>query len=249
MQVLNLAATDPGLVGFLSAFTDGVWGYAVPYTNSAGPSGKTARFLLDDFSTVEVLDTKVNGSALTMFAASFVSGTHAYLLPYESTLVARISLNGTPATSETATSTSETATSTGAQTTSLIRTTTLTATASMVPTTGPALADVLGTTKTTSTTSWTSSASTSTRWATAVPIAVTSESAQWAAAMSSTTPVTVIVWGGVEATKTGKTVEPVAPSVVAVLFGGMLVGGGITLGVLMVHKMASGRGAKAKDME
>ena len=54
VAVLDLRAQGLALKGFASGFTDGAYGYVVPYSNGAW-HGKLARFSLRDFSTVAVL--------------------------------------------------------------------------------------------------------------------------------------------------------------------------------------------------
>ena len=45
ITVLNLASTDADLKGFIGGFTDGRYGYFVPYNNGAS-FGKVARILM-----------------------------------------------------------------------------------------------------------------------------------------------------------------------------------------------------------
>ena len=83
VQVLNLEATDPLLKGFMGGFTDGTWGYVVPYTNASNaPFGRVARFRLDDFSTVQVLNLGATDPLLKGFIGGFTDGTWGYVVPY-----------------------------------------------------------------------------------------------------------------------------------------------------------------------
>src|SRR6056297_3461470 len=54
-STIDLTTYDPDLKGFYGGFTDGRYGYFVPYDNSS-PFGKIARLDLLDFSTVNTLD-------------------------------------------------------------------------------------------------------------------------------------------------------------------------------------------------
>jgi len=83
VSVLDLTATDPDLKGFYGGFTDGTYGYLVPHTNGGGVySGKVARFLLSDFSTVSVLDLTAKDPDLKGFYGGFTDGTYGYLVPH-----------------------------------------------------------------------------------------------------------------------------------------------------------------------
>jgi len=79
-SVLDLTATDSDLRGFEGGFTDGTYGYVVPYNNGAY-FGKVARFLLSDFSSVSVLDLTATDSDLKGFIGGFTDGTYGYLVP------------------------------------------------------------------------------------------------------------------------------------------------------------------------
>jgi len=80
VSVLDLIATDSDLKGFRGGFTDGTYGYMVPYHNGAY-SGKVARFLLSDFSSVSVLDLTATDSDLKGFYGGFTDGTYGYMVP------------------------------------------------------------------------------------------------------------------------------------------------------------------------
>jgi len=83
VRVLDLTATDSDLKGFYGGFTDGTYGYMVPksYHNGAY-SGKVARFLLSDFSSVSVLDLTAMDSDLKGFVGGFTDGTYGYMVPH-----------------------------------------------------------------------------------------------------------------------------------------------------------------------
>ena len=84
VEVLDLTNTDADLKGFFGGFTDGTWGYAVPYHGGSGVGffGKVPRFRLDDFSTVEVLNLADHDPALTGFYNGFTDGTFGYVMGY-----------------------------------------------------------------------------------------------------------------------------------------------------------------------
>jgi len=95
--VLDLTATDPDLKGFEGGFTDGTYGYVLPY-NNGNYLGKVARFLLSDFSSVSVLDLAATDQDLKGFQGGFTDGTYGYVVPYNngadySGKVARFSLS------------------------------------------------------------------------------------------------------------------------------------------------------------
>ncbi len=81
VQVLDLTSTNAALKGFCGGFTDGTWGYVIPYNNGAY-FGKVARFRLDNFSTVQVLDLTSTDAALKGFSGGFTDGTWGYVIPY-----------------------------------------------------------------------------------------------------------------------------------------------------------------------
>jgi len=95
-SVLDLTATDSDLKGFRGGFTDGTYGYMVPWNNGAY-SGKVARFSLSDFSSVLVLDLTATDSDLKGFWGGFTDGTYGYMVPHyngdKSDKVARFSLS------------------------------------------------------------------------------------------------------------------------------------------------------------
>merc|ERR1711972_463491 len=87
---------DPDLKGFREGFTDGTYGYLVPHYNGAY-YGKVARFNLNTFGDVQVLDLTSTDSDLKGFLGGFSDGTYGYLVPYNNGAyygkVARFTLN------------------------------------------------------------------------------------------------------------------------------------------------------------
>jgi len=83
VQVLDLANTDAGLKGFRDGFTDGTYGYLVPFKNGAGYHGKVARFSLLTFGDVHVLDMATTDADLTGFLGSLTDGVYGYLVAYK----------------------------------------------------------------------------------------------------------------------------------------------------------------------
>jgi len=81
-SVLDLTATDPDLKGFRGGFTDGTYGYLVPYDNGNVHNGNVARFSLSDFSSVSVLDLTATDPDLKGFRGGFTDGTYGYMMPY-----------------------------------------------------------------------------------------------------------------------------------------------------------------------
>ena len=88
-RMLDLANTsidggliDTNLKGFIGGFTDGRYGYFVPYYNGV-PHGKVARVDLNDFSSVSVLDLTGTDADLTGFIGGFTDGRYGYFVPYD----------------------------------------------------------------------------------------------------------------------------------------------------------------------
>jgi len=81
-QVLDVATTDAGLKGFRGGFTDGTYGYLVPYKNEAGYHGKVTRFSLQSFGDVQVLDVSTTDADLKGFRGGFTDGTYGYMVPH-----------------------------------------------------------------------------------------------------------------------------------------------------------------------
>lgn len=99
VSVLDLTLVDGGLKGFDGGFTDGRYGYFVPYFNGAY-SGKAARVDLANFTAggVVTLDLSLIDSRLKGFFGGFTDGQYAYYVPnYDGIanrgLVARVDLN------------------------------------------------------------------------------------------------------------------------------------------------------------
>jgi len=101
VQVLNVATTDANLKGFVGSFTDGTYGYLVAYKNPTGYLGKVARFSVQTFGDVQVLDVDETGADLKGFRGGFTDGTYAYLVPFKNTRVARFRVAKTTLTSPT----------------------------------------------------------------------------------------------------------------------------------------------------
>jgi len=95
-RVLNLATTDADLKGFQGGFTDGCYGYFVPYSNGAY-SGKVARVDLNNFSSVSVLNLTTTYADLKGFVGGFTDGRYGYFVPCNNGArfgkVARVDLN------------------------------------------------------------------------------------------------------------------------------------------------------------
>jgi len=81
VSVLDLTTIDADLKGFHGGFTDGRYGYFVPYYNDAY-FGKVARIDLSDFSTVSVLDLTTTDADLKGFYGGFTDGRYGYFVPY-----------------------------------------------------------------------------------------------------------------------------------------------------------------------
>merc|ERR1712217_663306 len=67
-------------------------GYLVPYRNGA-PLGKVARFNLNTFGDVQMLDLTSTDSDLKGFFGGFTDDTYGYLVPTVQGKVARFNLN------------------------------------------------------------------------------------------------------------------------------------------------------------
>jgi hypothetical protein len=95
VSVLNLQEIDSGLAGFASGFTDGRYGYLVPYSTNAGASGKMVRFDLSNFTAtgVTILDLAAISSSLKGFGGGFTDGRYGYLAPFGSGSVVRVDLS------------------------------------------------------------------------------------------------------------------------------------------------------------
>jgi len=73
-------STNSDLKGFWGAFTDGIYGYFVPYYNT-NYFGKVVRVDLSDFSTVRVLDLASTDADLEGFCGGFTDGVYGYFVP------------------------------------------------------------------------------------------------------------------------------------------------------------------------
>ena len=93
---INGGPIDTSLKGFQSGFTDGRYGYFVPYDNGVS-HGKVARVDLSDFSSVSVLDLKGTDADLKGFIGGFTDGRYGYFVPYHNGVrhgkVARVDLS------------------------------------------------------------------------------------------------------------------------------------------------------------
>ncbi|MBI4319149.1 MAG: hypothetical protein HY675_11720 [Chloroflexi bacterium] len=81
---LNLTAVDGSLKGFQGGFTDGRYGYFVPFSSSATAiSGKVARVDLQNFGAVGVtaLDLAAVDGYLVGFRGGFTDGRYGYFVP------------------------------------------------------------------------------------------------------------------------------------------------------------------------
>merc|ERR1711972_1231706 len=69
----------------LGGFSDGTYGYLVPYSNGAyhgiAYHGKVARFTLNTFGDVQVLDLASTDSDLQGFTGGFTDRTYGYVVP------------------------------------------------------------------------------------------------------------------------------------------------------------------------
>ena len=83
VTVLDLAAVDSGLQGFDGGFTDGRYGYFVPFNNGSGYSGKVGRVDLQDFTLggVTWLDLAAVDGGLMGFNSGFTDGRYGYFVP------------------------------------------------------------------------------------------------------------------------------------------------------------------------
>ena len=83
---LNLASTDADLKGFVGGFTDGRYGYFVPYSNGAY-FGKVARVDLNNFAAggitvLNLASTDADLADLKGFNGGFTDGRYGYFVPY-----------------------------------------------------------------------------------------------------------------------------------------------------------------------
>jgi len=78
--ILDLTTIDADLKGFAGGFTDGRYGYFVPWNNGTY-FGKVVRIDLNDFSTVSVLDLTTTDADLKGFFGGFTDGRYGYFVP------------------------------------------------------------------------------------------------------------------------------------------------------------------------
>jgi hypothetical protein len=86
VTVLDLGAIDPDLKGFWGGFTDGRYGYFVPWAQAVDTySGKLARVDLSNFtpSGVTVRDFSATNPALKGFRGGFTNGAYGYFVPFQ----------------------------------------------------------------------------------------------------------------------------------------------------------------------
>ncbi len=83
-QTLDLTAVDASLKGFYGGFSDGRYGYFVPYDNGA-KFGKVVRVDLQNFSStgVIILDLTTVDATLKGFLGGFSDGRYGYFVPYD----------------------------------------------------------------------------------------------------------------------------------------------------------------------
>jgi len=81
---VDIAAVDSNAVGFYGGFTDGRYGYLVPYANLSGKHGRVARVDLQNFTTagVTILNLQNVDAALAGFTGGFTDGRYGYLYSY-----------------------------------------------------------------------------------------------------------------------------------------------------------------------
>jgi len=191
VEVLDLASTDADLAGFVGGFADATHGYVVPNVNSIGYSGKLARFSLDDFSTVDVLDLTLTHADLTGFCGGFTDGFHGYALPWvyaggTSGKVARFSVLTTTSTTATRTNTKTSSTTRSTTSATTTSTTSTTATRTNTNTSSTTISTTSATTTSTSITS-TSMSTTTTTTTTTTTSSTTSTSTSTSTTKTSTT--------------------------------------------------------------
>jgi hypothetical protein len=84
---VDVAAVDSNAVGFIGGFTDGRYGYLVPYVNLGTKHGRVARVDLQNFTTggVTILNLQAIDSALAGFYGGFTDGRYGYLYSFYNT--------------------------------------------------------------------------------------------------------------------------------------------------------------------
>jgi hypothetical protein len=83
VTILDLTEFDEDLKGFYGGFTDGRYGYYVPFRNGDFPFGKVARVDLNNFTVtgVTVLDLSDKDLKLEGFRGGFTDGRYGYFVP------------------------------------------------------------------------------------------------------------------------------------------------------------------------
>ncbi len=83
VSVLDLSTANQGLKGFVGGFTDGRYGYFVPWNDSSGTHGRVARVDLQSFTTggVAWLDLSAADPDLKGFNGGFSDGRYGYFVP------------------------------------------------------------------------------------------------------------------------------------------------------------------------
>ena len=95
MKVVDLAIRDSTFRGFFGGFTDGIFGYLVPYDNDGWVNnGYFIRFELERFHSDYVSWRRLTDidPALGGFKGGFTDGTFGYLLPSRRHKLVRIRL-------------------------------------------------------------------------------------------------------------------------------------------------------------
>jgi hypothetical protein len=96
VESVDLREMDSSLVGFMNGFTDGTWGYLVPYYNGMGFFGEVVRINVatSPFSNAQIqmidLPTELNDPTLVGFRGGFVHSGYAYYTPYIHHTIVRI---------------------------------------------------------------------------------------------------------------------------------------------------------------
>lgn len=84
--ILDWSSVDATAAGYIGGFTDGRYGYAVPYNNNAGNTkhGKLVRVDLQNFAAggVSIIDLANVNPALVGFFGGFTGGRYGYLVQY-----------------------------------------------------------------------------------------------------------------------------------------------------------------------
>jgi hypothetical protein len=83
VSVLNTQAYSSQFIGFHGGFTDGVYGYLVPYATSLDGTGTIVRFGLERFSTSDM--TALNLQSINRnyagYSGGFTDGSYGYFVP------------------------------------------------------------------------------------------------------------------------------------------------------------------------